>query len=79
MVQGMVAKRVEQEDAVILNELLPFIQHHDLISLRKRELLHKVCAMQRLFVLYYGFRIPGSFLTVVVRPLPNVRKGNVFD
>ena len=38
----MVEKRVEREDAVIRNDLLPFIQHHDLSSLRKRELLHKV-------------------------------------
>ena len=38
----MVEKRVEREDVVIRNDLLPFIQHHDLSSLRKRELLHKV-------------------------------------
>ena len=49
VVQRMVAERQEREDAVATRGFLPIIRHDNLISLRKRELLHKV------FVVHYDW------------------------
>ena len=44
-VQRMVAEVEQREDAVVRKGVLPFIHKNYIISLRKRELLHKVCVV----------------------------------